>query len=88
MTSSELQCYSIIRIQSAVFVTDSNRFAFPGFEALHPTNAFSIQVLRSQSLHSETPLQDIRCIRLHYVDGETLSEARGHISDVETGSQS
>ena len=68
-------------------VTDFNRFSFPGVDALYLTRALSIRVRRLHTFHFEKPLQDIRCIRLHYADSETLRMARENISDDETGSQ-
>ena len=69
-------------------VTDSNRFSFPGVDALCLITALSVRVRHLHTFHFETPLQDIRCIQLRYAENETLSMARGHISEDETGSQS
>jgi len=69
-------------------VTDLNRFSLSGVDALYLTKAHSNRVRRLRTFHFETPLQDIRCIRLHYADRKTLRMAREHISEDETGSQS
>jgi hypothetical protein len=71
-----------------MFVTDFNRFSFSGVDAMYLIRALSIRIRRVHTFHFEKPLQDIRCIRLHYADSETLSMAREHISEDETGSQS